>query len=90
LGNQPQKQTHDFLYWEFYEQGFKQAVRQGEWKAIRFYKEGRPVRTELYHLVNDIGEKNDVSQKNPEKVNALEALMDKAHKSPESPLFRVK
>ena len=32
-GKAPQ---HDFLYWEFHEQGGKQAVRQGKWKAIRF------------------------------------------------------
>ena len=27
--------THPFLYWEFHEQGGKQAVRRGNWKAVR-------------------------------------------------------
>src|SRR4029453_3867521 len=25
---------HDFLYWEFHERGFQQAVRMGDWKAV--------------------------------------------------------
>jgi len=29
-----QKQ-HDYLYWEFHEDGGRQAIRQGGWKAIR-------------------------------------------------------
>jgi arylsulfatase A len=28
--------THDFMYWEFHERGFQQAVRMGNWKAVRW------------------------------------------------------
>ena len=35
LLGQPQTNRHDFLYWEFHERGFQQAVRMGDWKAIR-------------------------------------------------------
>ncbi|NDD64767.1 MAG: arylsulfatase, partial [Acidobacteria bacterium] len=41
------------LYWEFFERGFDQALRVGEWKALRRGAEG-PV--ELYHLKTDPGE----------------------------------
>jgi arylsulfatase A-like enzyme len=90
LKRKSQQDQHEFLYWEFYEQGFKQAIRKGEWKAIRFYKDARPLRTELYNLANDIGETTDLSQAHPEKVNELEALMEAAHKPSESKLFQIK
>jgi len=35
LLGQPGQAKHDYLYWEFYEQGGKQAVRWGDWKGIR-------------------------------------------------------
>lgn len=49
LKNKKQK-AHDCLYWEFYEGGFKQAILQNNWKAIRYYKGTIPHRTELYNL----------------------------------------
>lgn len=90
LKGKVQKEQHHFLYWEFYENGFKQAVRKGEWKAIRFYKDANPVRTELYNLAKDIGEKNDLSKIHPDKVLEMEALMNKAHTLSESKLFQIK
>ena len=42
----PAQPTHEFLYWEFHERGFQQAVRMGHWKAVRLAKE--PL--ELYNL----------------------------------------
>lgn len=89
LGKQPEKKP-EYLYWEFTEGGFKQAVRQDNWKAIRFYKGTNPERTELYDLSSDIGEQNNLATKHPEKVAALEALMDKAHTRSENSLFQIK
>jgi arylsulfatase A-like enzyme len=66
-----QKQ-HDFLYWEFHERGFQQAVRMGDWKAIRL-KVGEPL--ELYDLKSDIGEKTNVAAKHPEVVARIEAYL---------------
>ncbi len=78
LRGEPEKQkAHDFLYWEFYEQGSKQAVRQGDWKAVR-----RPMltgKTELYDLAKDVGEAKDVAGEHPEVVASMEALMKAAH-----------
>jgi arylsulfatase A len=36
-----QKQ-HDYLYWEFHENGGRQAVRQGSWKAVRLQAIKKP------------------------------------------------
>ena len=90
LLRQQQPPQHQYLYWEFYEGGFKQAVRQGNWKAIRFYKGTIPERTELYNLKEDISEQNNLAASYPEKVQALENLMDKARTPSESPLFQIK
>ena len=90
LLGQPQQPQHEYLYWEFNEGGFKQAVRQGDWKAIRFYKGGQPDRTELYNLREDIGEQVNLAAQHPEKVTVLQALMDKAHTPSEIKLFQIK
>ena len=34
--------SSEFLYWEFHERGFQQAVRMGRWKAVRL-KNGAPL-----------------------------------------------
>ena len=44
------QKTHEFLYWEFFERGFQQAVRHGDWKAIRL-KQGEPL--VLYDVKGD-------------------------------------
>ncbi|MEM6690874.1 MAG: arylsulfatase [Planctomycetota bacterium] len=69
--------NHDYLYWEFYEQGGKQAVRAGDWKAIRLpWMTGK---TQLYNLSNDVGESKDLATEYPNKVKELEAMMADAH-----------
>ncbi len=64
-----------YLYWEFHERGFAQAVRAGEWKGIRF---GRQRPLELYNLATDIGEKNDIAPKHPDVVTRLTRILDAA------------
>jgi arylsulfatase A-like enzyme len=75
LLGQPQTQQHEFLYWEFHERGFQQAVRMGDWKAVRL-RAGAPL--ELYNLKSDLGEKEDVAQKNPEVVAKIEDYLKTA------------
>ncbi len=58
------------LYWEFYEGGFKQAARMGDWKAIRFAN--KP--TQLYNLANDLAEKNNLAASHPKKAQQFEAF----------------
>ncbi|TWT95050.1 arylsulfatase [Neorhodopirellula pilleata] len=76
-GRPERQQTHDYLYWEFYEQGGKQAVRSGNWKAIRMpWMTGK---TQLFDLSQDIGEAHDVANEHPGVVEAMEARMAEAH-----------
>lgn len=86
-GKSQQRNTN--LYWEFNEGGFKQAVRNGNWKAIRFYKAAQAVRTELYDLSTDIGETSDLSAQYPAIVKKMEQSMDKEHTTSESALFKI-
>ncbi|QNN21887.1 arylsulfatase [Planctomycetales bacterium ZRK34] len=83
---QGQQKKHDYLYWEFYERGSKQAVRAGQWKAIR-----RPMFTGpvfLYNLDEDIAEQNNLADKRPDIAQRMTKLMNEAHV--ESPLWKVR
>jgi arylsulfatase A-like enzyme len=72
-----QKQTnqHEFLYWEFHEKGSKQAVRMGDWKAVRLAP-ARPL--ELYNLKTDPSEGVDVAASHPEVVGKIENYLKTA------------
>jgi len=81
LGNAQQK-IHDYLYWEFHEQGGKQAIRQGNWKGIKLQVFGadEPI-LELYDLSKDPSESTNLASQNPEKMQELAQLMDEARTS---------
>ncbi|MBD0777844.1 arylsulfatase [Maribacter sp. ANRC-HE7] len=72
--------SHDYLYWEFHEQGGKQAVRFGDWKGVRL-KMGNNAKApiELYNLASDIGEQNNIADKNPEIVEKISNIMEREH-----------
>jgi arylsulfatase A len=74
LAGQPAP-SHDYLYWEFTERGFQQAVRMGPWKALRL-KIGAPM--ELYNLETDIGETRDVAAAHPDIVKRIETYLETA------------
>ena len=80
LGDGEQDQ-HEYLYWEFHEQGGKQAVRAGNWKAVRLNVRANPddASVELYHLADDIGEENNVASYHPEIVEQMLGYMREAH-----------
>lgn len=80
IGHPGDQDQHDYLYWEFHEQDGKQAVRRGDWKAVRLHTQ-RPGGSvvELYHLVEDLGERRDAAGEHPEIVAELTALMNQAH-----------
>ncbi|QEF98196.1 Arylsulfatase [Stieleria maiorica] len=68
----------DHLYWDYghCRRFYDQAVRQGDWKAIRLGKEKGAI--QLYNLKNDVGESEDVAADHPEIVAALARIMDNA------------
>ncbi|HEY3129392.1 MAG TPA: arylsulfatase [Acidobacteriota bacterium] len=74
LLGQSQK-SHQYLYWEFHEHGFSQAVRMGDWKAVR-PAPGMPL--QVYDLKTDLGERNDVADRHPELLASIEQILDSA------------
>jgi len=48
------------------------AVRQGDWKLIEFFEDGR---LELYNLADDIGESQDLSAAMPDKTASLHRVL---------------
>jgi arylsulfatase len=73
-GRPEAQEKHDYLYWEY--AGKAQAVRKGEWKAVR-ERPDQP--TQVYHLGRDPGEQHDGAAEQPEILAELEALLDLAH-----------
>lgn len=72
---------HDYLYWEFQEQGGKRAVVTGRWKAVRLNTDADPDGpVELYDLSTDPGEENDVADRHPEVVEVMRAHFAAAHR----------
>jgi arylsulfatase A-like enzyme len=84
LTGKGEQRAHDFLYWEFHEQGTRRALRQGDWKLVQYEvsQKGKP---ELFHLGKDLAETEDLSAKEPERVAAMLKLME-SHRKP-SPIF---
>ncbi len=71
---------HEYLYWEFYEGGGKQAVRWGKWKGIRLNVSNYPQGPlEVYDLENDLAETTNVAEANPEIAKQLAQFMEEAH-----------
>ena len=61
-----------YLYWEFHEGGFSQAVRMGNWKGVR-RDTGKPI--ELYDLAADLGESRDIASAHPDVVKRIDEVM---------------
>lgn len=54
------------------------SVRQGDFKLIRFFHDGPDFadRSELYNLKDDIGETTNLADKMPDRVKAMDALLE--------------
>ena len=79
LRNQGKKQeSHKYLYWEFYERTFRQAVIMDEWKLIRSAMDNQ--RIELYDLDTDIHEDKNLASAKPAIVQKMIHYMEEAHK----------
>jgi arylsulfatase A-like enzyme len=71
---------HETLYWRF---GQQMAIRHGDWKLVRYdpvvdgKEKGEATPYRLYNLAKDIGEADDLSAKEPDKLKELEAAWKK-------------
>ena len=80
---------HEFMYWElpkydgktgtFPKEDPMQAVRMGEWKAVR-PKPNAPL--ELYNLKQDVGESRNVAAENSKVMERIETYLKTARTEP--------
>jgi len=84
------------LFWHFpcYLQGYTPrhgpfrttpagAIRMGDWKLIEYFEDNT---LELYHLKNDLGEKNNLAQQMPEKTRELHQALQTWRKEVKAPV----
>lgn len=88
LTGKGRQRKHEFLFWDFNGYGGQQAVRMGDWKAVRQNIAKGDLRIELYNLATDPGEKQDVAERNPAIVKRMEKILRAGHEP--SALFPVK
>jgi len=74
LGRGTQR-THPYLYFEFQGYGGQQAVRMGDWKAIRQNLQKGMSKLQLFNLAVDVGETSDVAAQHPDVVERIERIM---------------
>jgi len=74
------QRRHRYLYWEFHEDGGRQAVRSGRWKLVR-QRVRQPERTsvELYDLEKDPAERDDIAGRHPKTAKKLLQYAKEAH-----------
>jgi len=66
------------LFWHYPHYGNQggdpsSIIRRGDWKLIRYHEDGRE---ELYNIIEDIGEQNDVIGDNAEVASPMRAALD--------------
>lgn len=84
------QKSHPYLYWEFHEDGGRQAVRAGDWKAVREeIASGKPT-FELYNLKQDLAETNNLATENPKIVRKMKKIMETARTESELFNFGIK
>jgi arylsulfatase A len=80
LLGQPGQKLHQYLYWEYHSAGRAQAVRFGDWKAVRNNVNKAPQATpELYNLADDPSEMSNVADQHPDLAARAAAYMKAAH-----------
>jgi len=57
------------------------AIRQGDYKLIEFYEDGR---LELYNLARDIGERTDLAKSDPARAARMHGMLERWRKSVEA------
>ncbi len=68
LGKSDAASPHEILY---YETG---GIRRGDWKLVRYAVKGETI-NELYHLGEDLGERNNIADQHPDIVKELGDLL---------------
>lgn len=87
LKGETNQRSHEYLYWEFHELGGRQAIRKGDWKAVKYGVKNNPdAAMELYNLKEDPSESQNLASIHPGIIQEMEDLFKKARVP--NPVFR--
>lgn len=77
--------SHESLFWRV---GAQAALRSGEWKLVRPASQGKPAAWQLYRLDRDIGESEDLADREPGQLSRLVAEWERRDRGMVEPLWR--
>lgn len=89
LGKKKQA-DHEFLYWEFPEYNGQQAVRIGNWKALRLDMQKGNTEIQLFDLATDTKEQNNVAASHQDIVQKALGIMKNEHRKAALERFYIK
>jgi arylsulfatase A-like enzyme len=80
LGNSNRQKKHEYLYFEYPENGGQVAIRMGDWKGVRTNVKKEPTASwQLYSLSADRNETTDLAPTHPGLVKRMEMIQQKEH-----------
>lgn len=80
IGAPEKQEKHEYLYWEFYERGGKRAARFGDWKAVQLgVNKDADAAIEIYYLPDDVGERKNLANENPDMVATAKKIFKDAY-----------
>lgn len=87
----PQEFNHEFLYWEFHEEGGKIAIRMGDWKVVwtHLLDEKTPIKCEVFNLKTDPSESVDLASQHPDIIEKAKAIYNQQHQKAEIKKFEI-
>lgn len=88
LGRKQKK--HEYLYWEFPEYNGQQAVRIGNWKALRLDMQKGNTDIQLFDLSVDTKEQNNLASAHPDLVKKALDIMKAEHRKAALERFYIK
>lgn len=83
LGKHDKQKEHEFIYFEYPENGGQVAVRMGKWKGVRHNVRKNPDSPwELFDIEADRNETKDISAQNPLIIEAIKVIAKREHIHP--------
>jgi arylsulfatase A len=81
LLNKGTQKKHDFMYFEFPENGGQLAIRIGNWKGVKRNMKTNPnAAWEVYNLATDESEQSNVAAQHPELIPQFDAIVKREHR----------
>ncbi len=80
-GNSKGQKKHEYLYFEYPENGGQLAIRMGDWKGVKLDVRHHPEKPwMLFNLKSDRSETKDVAAQYPGLIEKFEAIVQKEHR----------